>query len=166
MSSPKRRKRESVDLDDEWERFQSEVADSNPPQEKQQPSVLDAYKADVVAEAVDIHGRSMANDEDANVLEESKDVKQEQIDQMEEVVQELQEDEAVQEDLKERLARVKQLRKEKSAKETSNGSDSVTEGVVTKESGSLDLKTDNQAEVDSDSDSDFDEAKLWTSRGI
>lgn len=152
--TPKRRKTEAddpaalpsaaPDLDDEWERFQSEVVHPET-SAKTAPSVLDQYTPDLEAKAVDIHGKSVKDDSNdvVNALEVPEDLKQRELDNLEEAIQELQQEEEVQEDLKSRLNRVKELRKGKEMK-----------------------KEDEIEEDDDDSESDFDEDKLWSQRGI
>ncbi|KAG5368141.1 hypothetical protein CJU90_0331 [Yarrowia sp. C11] len=151
--TPKRRKTEADDpavlpstatnLDDEWERFQSEVV--NAEITKPAPSVLDQYTPDLEAKAMDIHGKSVKEDtkDDVNSLEVPEDLKQRELDNFEEAILELQQEEEVQEDLKSRLERVKALRKGKELK-----------------------KEVKEEEEESDSESDFDEDKLWSQRGI
>ncbi|AOW01769.1 hypothetical protein BKA91DRAFT_134193, partial [Yarrowia lipolytica] len=151
--TPKRRKTEADDptalpttvpnLDDEWERFQSEVL--NAESTKRAPSVLDQYTPDLEAKALDIHGKSVKDHSkyDANLLEVPEDLKQREQDNLEEAIQELQQEEEVQEDLKSRLERVKALRMRKELK----------------------IEAEEEEE-ESGSESDFDEVKLWSQRGI
>ncbi|KAG5360435.1 hypothetical protein CJU89_3501 [Yarrowia sp. B02] len=145
--TPKRRKTEADDpakpvpnLDDEWERFQSEVVHA-----ETKPSILDQYTPDLEAKATDIHGKAVSGDakDDVNALEVPEDVKQRELDNLEEAIQELQQEEEVQEDLKSRLEKVKELRKGREIK-----------------------KEEQKDEPESDSESDFDEEKLWSQRGI
>lgn len=148
--TPKRRKTESDDpalddMEDEWARFQSEVVQSET--SKPKPSVLDQYTPDLEAKAVDIHGKSVTDGakDDVNALEIPEDLKQRELDNLEEAVNELQQEEEVQSSLKSRFDKLKELRNKKPT---------VEKEVVAKESDS------------DDSDEEFDEEKLWSQRGI